>query len=216
MGRQERARKLGGPLLRAGLEVLAGGVPESVLPVRAVGMSSHDSPEPGVRVAFLEYGAPRLVERANQQWYELAVSFGLLDEDREFLLALPGAALSVQQLERRMVNGPEVHWVWRRVRLLERWDVMGVGAAGHLGVRSGHPAFMMLSLDGGAAVVGTTWEGGIGSIAVPDPAGRTATRRYLEWASTGDTRLFNLWEPREASAYLRRQELIAGSTGQTG
>lgn len=91
---------------------------------------------------------------------------------------------------------------------------MGAGAAGYLGVSSGHPAFTMLSLDGGAAVVGTTWEGGIGSIAVPDPGGRTATRHCLEWATTDKRQLFNQWEPPEAAAYLHRKDLIAGGAGK--
>ena len=217
VGWQERVRKVDRSLLSAGLEVLPDGVPGAVLPVRAVGAASSYSPEPGVRGFCLAYDAPRLVEQANQQWHELAISIGLFDENREFLLALPSAPLSPQQLRRRMIAGPPVHFAWRRVRLLERWDIMGAGAVGHLGIHSGHPGFFLLSVDGAAVVVGTTWEAGIGAIAVPDPAARKSTRDYLDWATSREDRSGQRsWERSEALAYLRQVKQSGGAAGQAG
>jgi hypothetical protein len=94
---------------------------------------------------------------------------------------------------------------------------MGAGAAGHLGIHSGHPGFFMLSVDGAAVVVGTTWEAGIGAIAVPDPAARKSTRDYLDWTTSGEDRPGqHPWERSEALTYLRQLGQSGGDAGQAG
>ncbi|WP_406529723.1 hypothetical protein [Streptomyces sp. I8-5] len=82
------------------------------------------------------------MERLNKAWYDLATSSGLIDGNREFLLMLPrGTRTAAEDRRRRTMH------VWHRVRLLERWDIMGAGAATFLGIRAGHPGFTMLALD---------------------------------------------------------------------
>ncbi|MCX5175543.1 hypothetical protein [Streptomyces virginiae] len=197
MGRQKMRRKVYAPLRRAGLEVIEGGVPEHALPAFVIGAVVSCGPGTGRRDAYLDYDAPRLVERANQGWYELASDFGLFGADREFLLALPAHCYGAQAASRHRRH------VWRRVRLLDDWDVMGaacaidLGPSAHgypeyiLGAGAGHPGFGMLSLDSSVAVVGTTWQTGITSLAVPDPGGKEVVRAMLEGAATRE------WDPRE-------------------
>lgn len=211
MGRQETRRKVFEPLRRAGLEVLDGGVPEAVLPAFAVGATAGCGKETGRRDSYVDFDEPHLVERANRGWYELATSSGLLDATREFLLALPAHRYNPRvDLHRRSV--------WRRVRLLDGWDVMGAACAIRrgrsvlgfdeclLGSRAGRPEFGMLSLDSTVSLVGTTWQHGIGSFVVPNPGSTEAVRRILDWVASGSG-----WSPEEradAIAWLRRNESV--------
>ncbi|MFJ7067820.1 hypothetical protein [Streptomyces sp. NPDC101115] len=217
MGRQETCRKVYAPLRRAGLEVLEGGVPEVVLPVSVVSATvSCTQEETGRRDAFTDFREPHLIERANRGWYELATSFGLLDANREFLLALPAHRYN----PRGDVDQPRR---WCRVRLLDTWDVMGAACAiprgrsvsGYgeclLGSRAGRPEFAMLSLDSTVCVVGTTWQDGIGTLAVPDPGDTVPVRRMIDWEVSGadvphDRRA-------QAIAWLR-QNTPAGASGR--
>ncbi|WP_328960693.1 hypothetical protein [Streptomyces virginiae] len=57
------------------------------MPAFAIGMAVSCGPGPGRRDAHLDHDAPRLVERADQGWYELVSAFGLFGADREFLRA---------------------------------------------------------------------------------------------------------------------------------
>ncbi|WP_143660525.1 hypothetical protein [Streptomyces sp. JHA26] len=146
--------------------------------------------ETGRRDAFVGFDDPHLIEHANRGWYELATSFGLFDVSREFLLALP----AYRHNPRVDLEQPSV---WRRVRLLDAWDVMGAACSirrgrsvlGHdeclLGSRSGRPEFAMLSLDSTVSVVGTTWQDGIGSLAVPNPGDTEPVRRLIDWEANG-------------------------------
>ncbi|WP_162889978.1 hypothetical protein [Streptomyces olivoreticuli] len=183
-------RKVYAPLRRAGLEVLEGGAPETPLPAFAVGAAISCSPETGRRDAYFDYDSPNLVERANHAWYELATSSGLFGTDREFLLALPANRYSAKAASRHRRS------LWRRVRLLDNWDVMGAACAIRLGMsehgypehllgsRAGRTEFAMLSLDSTAVVLGTTWEAGISSLAVPNPGDTEPVQRMLDWAAT--------------------------------
>ncbi|MFD0351452.1 hypothetical protein ACFQ0M_46145 [Kitasatospora aburaviensis] len=147
--------------------------------------------ETGRQDAFTAFDDPHLIEHANRGWHELALSFGLFGADREFLLALPAHRYN----PRVDVDRP---YVWRRVRLLADWDVMGAACAIRrgrsvlgfdeclLGSRAGRPEFAMLSLDSTVSLVGTTWQDGIGSLAVPDPGSAEPVRRLLAWVAGGE------------------------------
>ncbi|MEU9109149.1 hypothetical protein AB0D54_33450 [Streptomyces xanthophaeus] len=102
---------------------------------------------------------------------DLALSSGLLDQRREFLVLLPegtrthGAFLQDLQCGRRAAPA-----VWTKVRLLERWDIMGRGAASaSLGIRAGHPGFGMMALDSSVYLSCSTGESGVDVVAVGHP-----------------------------------------------
>ncbi|MEU9606446.1 hypothetical protein [Streptomyces sp. NPDC048057] len=79
-------------------------------------------------------------------------------------------------------GGRPVPMGWTRVRLLERWDVMGRGAASaFLGIRSGHPGFGMLALDSSVYIRCSTGERGVDVVAVRHPDRSESVLRQLEW-----------------------------------
>lgn len=220
LGRQEMRRKVYAPLRRAGLEVIEDGVPDTALPVFATRATISCGNGTGRQDAFLDYDEPNLIRRANQGWYELATSSRLFGADREFLLALPAHRYSARAASRHRRS------VWRRVRLLDTWDIMGAACAirlgtneyGHpehlLGSRAGRPEFAMLSLDSTVAVLGTTWETGISSLAVPNPGDTEPVRRTLDRVANREWHPRQEWftgSPRterdEALAWLRRHPL---------
>ncbi|MEV7733120.1 hypothetical protein AB0O75_13650 [Streptomyces sp. NPDC088921] len=177
MGAQERERKVYRPLRRAGLEVIPNGVPDGTMPFvfgyRAediVGGFSHP------------YDTPRLVERLNEEWYDLAVSSGLLDHRREFLVQLPQGTRTHRASLQNMHSGRRTApAAWTRVRLLNRWDIMGRGAASaFLGIHAGHPGFAMMALDGSVYVSASTGEIGVDVIAVGRPEGSENILQFLE------------------------------------
>ncbi|MEU7071390.1 hypothetical protein AB0B30_22920 [Streptomyces narbonensis] len=130
---------------------------------------------------LVDYKDPRLVERLNKGWYDLATSAGLLNENREFLLMLPrGTWTAAEDRRRRAMH------IWHRVRLLDRWDIMGAGAATFLGIRAGHPGFAMLALDNSVWLLADTYETGAGVYAVHDPALSPGVLRGLEWLTRED------------------------------
>ncbi|MEV7027161.1 hypothetical protein [Kitasatospora sp. NPDC093558] len=225
MGRQEMRRKVEAPLRRAGLEVLEGGVPRPVLPVSVVGFALHRDPgpeDPGL--VYYDRDEPDLVARANRGWYELASSCGLFGAEREFLLALPVHRFSARAASRHRRKQ------WRRVRLLERWDLVGAGCSisvgthelGHpqrlLGFGAGLPGFSMLSLDGSVTVLGTTEQHGMAFHAVSCPGETESVRGRLETVAN------RVWDPREewfvtpplAEARGFSLSLAGFTTGQPG
>ncbi|MDK9495760.1 hypothetical protein QEZ40_007053 [Streptomyces katrae] len=141
---------------RAGVGAVPGGVPEGVVPA-VVGYGSAEV-SGGV---YVRYADPRLVEALNGCWYRLAVAEGLFGEGGDFLLMPPGGE-----------GG------WRRVRLLEGWDLMGAGAETVLGAGAGRPDFTALALDGGVAVVAASYAGGAGVHAVRRPGSVTGRKRW--------------------------------------
>ncbi|WP_051767122.1 hypothetical protein [Streptomyces sp. NRRL S-37] len=158
------------PLLRAGIEVVPDAVPGSAIP-HVVGYER----ERVFGFHLVDYKDPRFVERLNEAWYDLATSSGLIDGNREFLLRLPRGTRTAEEDRRRRTMR-----VWHRVRLLERWDLMGAGAATFLGVRAGLPGFAMLALDNSVWLLADTYETGAAVYAVRDPAGSPGVLRELE------------------------------------
>ncbi len=165
------------PLRRAGLEVIPNAVPDGTMPFvfgyrteDVVGGFSH------------RYDTPRLVERLNEDWYGLAVSSGLLDHRREFLVRLPQGTRTHRAFLQDMHSGRRAApTAWTRVRLLDRWDIMGRGAASaFLGIHAGHPGFGMMALDSGVYVTASTGETGIDVLAVRHPDRSENILRYLE------------------------------------
>ncbi|MFJ4846287.1 hypothetical protein [Streptomyces sp. NPDC088733] len=185
MGIRERERKVHRSLRRAGLEVIPDAVPEGTMPF-VVGYEAED-----VDGAFSHrYDTPRLVERLNQDWYDLAVSSGLLDRRREFLVQLPQGARTHQAVLRDMHgdSGDVRLPAWTRVRLLADWDIMGRGASSaFLGVRAGHPGFAMMALDSSVYLQASTGETGVDVLAVRHPYRSQNVLRHLEWIRDQDS-----------------------------
>ncbi|MET8628681.1 hypothetical protein ABZW30_33895 [Kitasatospora sp. NPDC004669] len=148
------------------------------------------------------YDTPQLVERLNADWYDLAVSSGLFDDRREFLVQLPqGTRSHLAVLQRR--HGYRAPVFWTRVRLLDHWDVMGRGAASaFLGVHSGHPGFAMMSLDGSVYVCASTGETGIDVLVVRHPDRSENILRHLEWITRRDSPYANREEKQRVAAWL--------------
>ncbi|MET7288878.1 hypothetical protein [Streptomyces sp. NPDC005573] len=194
MGVQERERKAYRALRRAGLEVVPDAVPDGTMPFVA-GYGADEV----VGCFFHPYETPRLVQRLNEDWYDLAVSTGLLDRRREFLVRLPqGTRTHRADLEHRH-SGNDAPMVWTRVRLLRRWDVMGRGAASaFLGVHAGHPGFGMMSLDGSVYVVASTGERGVDVFAVGHVDRSENVLRHMERVAPEDGHPFR----RQVAAWL--------------
>ncbi|MGX8904632.1 hypothetical protein ACR820_05040 [Streptomyces netropsis] len=188
MGTQERERKVYRPLWRAGLEVIPNAVPDGTMPFVA-GYRAED-----MAGGFSHrYGTARLVERLNEDWYDLAVSSGLLDDRREFLLQLPQGTRTHRAALQHLHSGSHAApAVWTRVRLLGRWDIMGRGAASaFLGVYAGHPGFAMMALDSSVYVAASTGEIGVDVLAVRHPARSENILRHLEWITLRDSPYVN-------------------------
>ncbi|MFJ3880704.1 hypothetical protein ACIPW5_24975 [Streptomyces sp. NPDC090077] len=199
MGVRERERKVYRPLRRAGLEVIPDAVPDGIVPF--VGGYGGEDCSGGFSHP---YDTPRLVERLNEDWYALAVSTGLFDHRREFLVMLPQGTRTHATVLRNMREGREASpALWTRVRLLERWDVMGRGAgSAFLGVRAGHPGFGMMALDGSVYLICSTGERGVDVAAVPHPHRSENVLRHLEWFAGWDYPVGNPELRRRIAAWL--------------
>ncbi|TXS54239.1 hypothetical protein EAO77_18540 [Streptomyces sp. t39] len=163
------------PLRRAGLDVIPDAVPDGTMPL-VLGYGRED-----IIGGFSHpYETSRLVERLNADWHDLAVSVGLFDDRREFLVMLPRGTVTHGAWLHTMHWGPRTPTAWTRVRLLERWDVMGRGAASFLGVRPGHPGFGMLALDSSVYISCSTGEVGVDVTAVRRPDRSEDVLRELE------------------------------------
>ncbi|WP_405981560.1 hypothetical protein [Streptomyces sp. NBC_00158] len=206
MGAEERERKVYRPLRRAGLEVVPDAVPEGVMPF--VGAYGREDVAGGFSH---DYDTPGLVERLNEDWYGLAVATGLFDHRREFLVMLPQGNRTHAAYLRDMREGYHVEppALWTRVRLLERWDVMGRGAASaFLGLYAGHPGFGMMALDSSVYVICSTGERGVDVVAVAHPYRSETVLRHLEWIAGYDGR----WGHRE---YKQRIAAWLAAHGRT-
>ncbi|MFG2480511.1 hypothetical protein [Streptomyces fagopyri] len=161
------------------------------------------------------YDTPRLVERLNADWYDLAVSSGLFDDRCEFLVQLPQGTRSHRAALQSMhgYHHPPPA-LWTRIRLLGHWDIMGRGAASaFLGVHSGHPGFAMMALDGSVYVCASTGESGIDVLAVRHPDRSENVLRYLEWIARRDGPYANREEKQCITDWLadrQRGRLLAG------
>ncbi|MEU6167170.1 hypothetical protein [Streptomyces tanashiensis] len=185
MGTRERERKMYRPLRRAGLEVIPNAVPDGTMPFVFGGR-----PEDIVGRVLHRYETPRFVERLNEDWYDLAVSSGLLDHRREFLILLPHGTHTHQAAldQLNQPYGPRAAPpVWTRVRLLDSWDIMGRGAASaFLGVRAGRPEFSMMALDSSVYIRCLTNESGVNLSAMAHPDCSENVLQQLEWYAHWD------------------------------
>lgn len=143
--------------------------PSPALPASAAWMFAACLPEDGRVERTFDLGETDLIEKANSAWWELVVEYGLLDQDRSFLV-------SVGPVDEEIPARPH----WSRVRLERDWDILGGGANnGVLGGPSGRPGFVMLSLDETILIGGTTWYDSIGIIALPNPLDASAIRKFM-------------------------------------
>ncbi|WP_330266682.1 hypothetical protein [Streptomyces griseorubiginosus] len=139
------------------------------------------------------YDTPRLVGRLNADWYDLAVSSGLFDHRREFLVQLPQGVRSHRAALRHQHSGSDTApAVWTRVRLLKHWDIMGRAAgSAFLGVHAGHPGFAMMALDSSVYIRASTGEMGVDVLAVRRPDHCANVLRRLEWIAGNDSPYVN-------------------------
>ena len=107
---------------------------------------------------------PDFAEKVNSDWCRMATEYGLLDDDREFLL----------RVYYDVSNGADPG-SWVQVRLDGEWDFIGPETAtlrsGFAGLftRRYVPEFTMLSLDGRAMLNTTVWGNGTVSTIVIRP-----------------------------------------------
>ncbi|MFB6511710.1 hypothetical protein ACFCW4_26195 [Streptomyces virginiae] len=160
-------------LAAAGLRIVGGWVePEWLIPPYITGQAPSCPPDEGRVESVLDVLDPLLHEKANADWYRLAVEGGLFSEaDRRFLLP------------HKPVEGGPVRWCC--VELQDDWDIMGKGAAGLLGSAPLRPEFRMLSLDGNVLCFATTWQHSISTSVLTAPHRSRVLRRFAEWVAQG-------------------------------
>lgn len=164
-------RAIEASLWTAGIAVLDFSWPSHALPASAAWMLSACLPEDGRIDLTFDLDEPDLIAKANDAWWKLVVEYGLLDEDRRFLV-------SVGPMDHEIPARPH----WARVRLERDWDIVGQGVDnGVLGGPPGRPGFMMLSLNEGVLIGGTTWQDSIGIMALPNPISASAIRKFMNW-----------------------------------
>ena len=141
----------------------------ATLPASAAWMLAACLPEDGRVDRTFDLDETDLIRKANGAWWEFVVEYGLLDQDRNFLV-------SVGPVDQEIPARPH----WTRVKLEHDWDIVGMGANnGVLGGPSGRPGFVMLSLNESLLIGGTTWQDSIGIIALPNPVDASAIRRFM-------------------------------------
>ncbi|WP_407937050.1 hypothetical protein [Kineosporia babensis] len=109
--------------------------------------------------------------KINAGWWQMADEFGLLDESREFALAVDVSDM----------GSVESEYVWVRVRLAETWDIAGSGSAVLRGWFGTHftdrylPEFTMHSLDQKMLLQTAIWgDGSVSTIVIrPDRAAQS-------------------------------------------
>ncbi|MEU9606445.1 hypothetical protein [Streptomyces sp. NPDC048057] len=100
MGIQERERKMHRPLRRAGLEVIPDAVPDGTMP-----FVFGNGPEDVCGGFSHRYETPRLVERLNEDWYDLGRVLRILLGSRALVPRL-AAFSSVTDAPRRLPPPP--------------------------------------------------------------------------------------------------------------
>lgn len=139
------------------------------LPASAAWMLTACLSEDGRVDRLFDLDEAGLIEKANRAWWELVVEYGLLDQDRSFLV-------SVGPVDHEIPARPH----WARVRLENDWDIVGGGTEnGVLGGPSGQPGFVMMSLDESVLIGGATWQDSISIIALPNPLAASAIRKFM-------------------------------------
>ncbi|MFE3637674.1 hypothetical protein [Streptomyces sp. NPDC059168] len=165
-------KELSRSLVGAGLRWLgaADGLDPLIPPNLATFVSSCSS-EDGTIGSTVRLDDPQLRERVNSEWYRLAQSCGLFnEEDRKFLLAVDG------------LGGDFPGWWWGRVELLDEWDIADEGAATRiLGTGPLRPSFVMLSPDGQAILRCDVGEESIDLTALRNPGHVNFLLQQGEW-----------------------------------
>ncbi|WP_404953238.1 hypothetical protein [Streptomyces sp. 147326] len=112
--------------------------------------------------------ASEMADMVNSSWYRMARDYGLLDHDREFLLATTLEAIGGDPED-------EPYLLWFRIRLLDAWDLVRSEVSL---LRSGFarvftdrfvPEFTVASLDGRMMMNTTVWGNGTVSTIVIRP-----------------------------------------------
>ncbi|MFF8883168.1 hypothetical protein [Streptomyces flaveolus] len=146
--------------------------PDGLVPPTVAGQAPAVPFEDGRVEVLRDFLDPCLQEKANADWYRLAVEGGLFSEtDRRFLVAIN--------------PGPDRLARWHCVELQSEWDVMGKGADGPLGSAPYRPEFGMVSLDGNVLCFATTWEHAISTSVLKAPHRSQVLRRWAEWLTNG-------------------------------
>ena len=108
---------------------------------------------------------PHLPAKVNAAWWRMATEYGLLNEQREFLLLI----------DYRDPNAREPELKWVKVQLPDEWDLAGSGVTALQSYFAGLftdrfvPELTMLSLDGQALLNATVWGNGTVSTIVIRP-----------------------------------------------
>lgn len=154
-------------MLECGLRFL--GLKRSTgIPPYLAGMVTSCHPDEGRRDRTVDLEDPDRVAKANANWHQLAMEYGLFSEERRFLLSLPISAGSEGADNSADDEPPEA--VWGLVELLDGWDIMGKGGEVRItGWDYGCPAFVMSAVDGSLFVQGTMWQDSIGTAVLPVP-----------------------------------------------
>ncbi|CAL9589669.1 hypothetical protein SUDANB178_05174 [Streptomyces sp. enrichment culture] len=157
----------------AGLRIVEGWTaPDGLVPPTVTGQAPSVPFEDGRVEVLRDFLDPLLQEKANADWYRLAVEGGLFSEtDRRFLIAVR--------------PGPDRLTRWHCVELQSEWDLMGKGADGLLGSAPYRPEFRMLSLDGNVLCFATTWEHAISTSVLKAPHRSQVLRRWAEALTDG-------------------------------
>ncbi|MFE2540914.1 hypothetical protein [Actinacidiphila glaucinigra] len=146
--------------------------PDGLVPPTVTGQAPSVPFEDDRVEAMVDFLDPHLPEKANADWYRLAVEGGLFSEtDRRFLVAIH--------------PGPDRLARWCCVELQSEWDIMGKGADGLLGSAPYRPEFRMLSLDGNVLCFATTWEHAISTSVLKAPHRSQVLRRWAEGLTDG-------------------------------
>lgn len=120
------------------------------------------------RDEIIDLDDPDLPAKLDAGWWRMATEYGLLNEQREFLLSV-----NYQDYLTEQDQEPELAWV--RVRLAEDWDLGGGGASqlrsffAELFTERYVPEFIMVSLDGRMVLDTTVWGNGTISTLVVRP-----------------------------------------------
>lgn len=119
------------------------------IPVSTAWMATTCLPGEGGRCDFtFALDDPELVDHLNDAWIRAAVEYGLLDENRTFLLSI---SLGV-------ANDPDPPF-WATVSVGKKFDIAGVGAElGIFGSGRGMVEFVTASMSGRVVILGTLWQ----------------------------------------------------------
>ncbi|MFF4493911.1 hypothetical protein [Streptomyces sp. NPDC001546] len=159
-------------LAKAGLRLLGTvDAADPLIPPTLATFASSCSSEDGAFGEVVDLDDPRVQEKANSEWYRLALRGGLFGEvGSQFLVAVKRAGSDSPQ------------WWWARVELLDEWDIVGAGASsGILGSGPCRPSFVMLSLDGGVILRCDVGQASIDFSVVREPHHAQTLRQHGEW-----------------------------------